>query len=142
MSDRTAKRSPDDCVFADVKKKKKKISKDKVREVDVLKEKPVTVCNSGNTRQKKAFFAYFGKSFEEDKHAGQPVANGDGENATKKTEVKNNIGTEKIFAKSDSDRVHRLRVSAQKNDVEQIAIQKKNPPLSSNSSILKYVTQY
>lgn len=141
MSDRTAKRSSDDCVFADVGKKKKKISKEKAREADVLKEKPVTACNGGNTRQKKAFFAYFGKSFDEGKHAGRPVANGDGENATRKTEVTNSSRTEKIFAKTDDGSDDCLRVSAQTNNVEQTVIQKKNMSLSVNSSFLKYVTQ-
>lgn len=142
MSDQTAKRSSDDGVFDGVKKKKKKTSKDKPQEADVLKEKPVTDCNDGNTRQKKAFFAYFGKSFNEDKHADQPSSIGDGGNASQKSEVKNNSGTEKMLTDTDDDNVDCLLVPDEKNDTKQMVIQKKNTLFSANSSFSKYVTLY
>jgi len=66
MVGRTAKRSSDDCVFADTKKKK--ISKEKKEfVVAVSNEKTSTLCD-GDLRQKKAFFAYFGKQFTDCKN--------------------------------------------------------------------------
>lgn len=63
MASGTAKRSSDDGVFSDTKKKK--ITKEK-RDPDVLREKTPTTINNGDLKQKKAFFAYFGKKFNED----------------------------------------------------------------------------
>lgn len=62
MTGGTAKRSSDDGVFTDTKKQK--ITKGK-REPDVLEEKTPTTVNNGDSRQKRAFFAYFGKKFNE-----------------------------------------------------------------------------
>lgn len=61
MDSGSSKRSSDDCVTSD--NKKKKISKQK-RISDMLVEKTTTPCNK-DIKQKKAFFAYFGKSFVE-----------------------------------------------------------------------------
>lgn len=62
----TAKRSSDDCVS--VNTKKQKISKEKGETGAVISnEKASTLCN-GDLRQKKAFFAYFGKSFDDSKN--------------------------------------------------------------------------
>jgi len=65
MVGETVKRSSEDCSF--VNTKKKKISKDK-HDVNGPKEKTTTVCN-GESRQKKAFFAYFGKAFDNESSA-------------------------------------------------------------------------
>lgn len=62
MYGKTSKRSSDDYVFVDTKKKK--IAKDKQ---EVLSAKTAIVCN-GDLRQKKAFFAFFGKSFDDSKN--------------------------------------------------------------------------
>uniref|UniRef100_A0A2H8TIW1 ATPase family AAA domain-containing protein 5 n=1 Tax=Melanaphis sacchari TaxID=742174 RepID=A0A2H8TIW1_9HEMI len=85
MVGRTAKRSSDDCVFADTKKKK--ISREKLEaEVAVPNEKSSAHCN-GDLRQKKAFFAYFGKSFDDGKNS-STSCNG----SNKKTsDVHNNV---------------------------------------------------
>lgn len=63
MTGGAEKRPSDEGVFADTKKKKK-ISRGKC-EVDPLTEK----TSNGHLLQKKAFFAYFGKSFVENKKA-------------------------------------------------------------------------
>lgn len=66
MAGGAAKRSStEDGAFVADGKKKKKFSKGK-GDVDVIKEKTSTACN-GDLRQKKAFFAYFGKSFDDNK---------------------------------------------------------------------------
>lgn len=62
MTGGAEKRPSENGVFADTKKKKK-ISKEKCA-VDPPKE----TSSNGDLRQKKAFFAYFGKSFVENKN--------------------------------------------------------------------------
>ncbi|XP_008183276.1 ATPase family AAA domain-containing protein 5 [Acyrthosiphon pisum] len=96
MVGRTAKRSSDDCVFADTKKKK--ISKEK-GETDtvVSNEKSSTLCN-GDLRQKKAFFAYFGKSFDEGKNS-SVVYNDDN---SKTTDSNNSVTKQNIIIKTSS----------------------------------------
>lgn len=81
MASGPAKRSSDDSVFSDTKKKK--ITKEK-RDPDVLKEKTPTTVNNGDLKQKKAFFAYFGKKFNED----NLKVNGNIVDATKKSVAK------------------------------------------------------
>lgn len=141
MSDRTAKRTSDDCIVADVKKKKK-ISKEK-REEDVLREKPVSDCN-GDTRQKKAFFAYFGKSFVEDKDVVGRAANSNGGNqsgnATKKSEIKNNNSTVKKKLTSTDGGSVSIHTPTVKNTKPEVS-QNKDTPYSTNMSFIKYVTQ-
>ncbi|XP_060876049.1 enhanced level of genomic instability 1 [Metopolophium dirhodum] len=96
MVGRTAKRSSDDCVFADTKKKK--ISKEK-GETDavVSNEKASTLCN-GDLRQKKAFFAYFGKSFDEGKNS-TTVYNGGN---SKTTDSNHSVTKQNIIVKTSS----------------------------------------
>lgn len=92
MVGRTAKRSSDDCVIiADIKKKK--ISKEK-GEVDavVSNEKASTPCN-GDLRQKKAFFAYFGKSFDDSKKS----STGCNGSNIKTTDIQNKLTKPNIF---------------------------------------------
>jgi len=96
MVGRTAKRSSDDCVFADTKKKK--ISKEK-GETDavVSSEKASTLCN-GDLRQKKAFFAYFGKSFDEGNNS--TAVQNDGNSKT--TDSNNSVTKQNIIIKTRS----------------------------------------
>jgi len=92
MVGRTAKRSSDDCVIiADTKKKK--ISKEK-GEVDVVvsNEKASTPCN-GDLKQKKAFFAYFGKSFND----GKISSTGCNGSNIQTTDIQNNVTKPNIF---------------------------------------------
>lgn len=65
MASKSSKRSPDVCVSSDGKKKKK-ISVEKW-DTDVLNENTTAACDGGHSRQKKAFFAYFGKTLDKDK---------------------------------------------------------------------------
>jgi len=67
MVGRTAKRSSDDSVFAD--SKKKKISKEKKESVAAVSNEKPSTLGDGDLRQKKAFFAYFGKQFTEGKNS-------------------------------------------------------------------------
>lgn len=75
MASRSSKRLIDDCALP-ITKKKKKISIEKY-DLDVLKEK--TTINS-HSRQKIAFFAYFGKTLDKDKKCS---ANSNGYNTEK-----------------------------------------------------------
>ena len=94
MVGRTAKRSSDDCIFADTKKKK--ISKEK-REPDATlpNGKSSTLCN-GDLRQKKAFFAYFGKSFDDSKNSSAGC--NDGNSKTK--DFHNSVTKQNIITKT------------------------------------------
>lgn len=123
----TAKRSSDDSIFADTTKKKK-ISKEK-RDSDVPNEKTTTVCN-GESLQKKAFFAYFGKSFDESKHgSANRVDNG------KKDESQNE--TTKKLMTADNNICERLpRIPLEKNK------KKVNELHTTNSSLIRYATIY
>jgi len=122
MAGGAAKRSSDDSVFAD--SKKRKVLKEKCDSV-VSKEKTSNIVNNGDSRQKKAFFAYFGKKFDEG-------TNGYDVN-TKNIVVKNdttNTSTEDI-----NNEVQILLVKRSKN------IEKKKTTLCSNSSSsVKYDT--
>jgi len=115
MVGRTAKRSSDDCVFADTKKKK--ISKEK-GETDavVSNEKASTPCN-GDLKQKKAFFAYFGKSFDEGKNS-TTVYNGGN---SKTTDSNHSVTKQNIIIKtsscSDSSKTP-LIINTKKKDVQ------------------------
>lgn len=67
MASRSSKRLPNDGVLPDTKKKKTNSNeKCNLDKVDVMKEKAATVWD-GHSRQKKAFFAYFGKTLDEGK---------------------------------------------------------------------------
>ncbi|XP_027838842.2 enhanced level of genomic instability 1 [Aphis gossypii] len=92
MVGRTGKRSSDDCVIIS-DTKKKKISKEK-GEVDaaVSNEKASTPCN-GDLKQKKAFFAYFGKSFDDSKKSNTSC---NGSNL-KTTDIQNKVTKPNIF---------------------------------------------
>lgn len=85
MAGGAAKRSSDDCVLGDIKKKKK--TKENP-DADVPKEKTTTACN-GDLRQKKAFFAYFGKTFDDGKTESSVKTNCDADNDEKRSKVKN-----------------------------------------------------
>lgn len=90
MVGRTTKRSSDDCVFADTKKKK--ISQEKGEsDAPVSNDKTSTVCD-GDLRQKKAFFAYFGKSFDDGKKS--PAGN------SKTTDSNNDVRKKNIITKT------------------------------------------
>jgi len=113
MVGRTAKRSSDDCVFVDTKKKK--ISKEKGETDAVISnEKASALCN-GDLRQKKAFFAYFGKSFDDSKKS-PAVYNGDD---SKTTYSNNSVTKQNIVTKtsncSDSSKTP-LVINAKKKD--------------------------
>lgn len=71
MYGKTSKRSSDDCVLVDTKKKK--ISKIKQ---EVPNVKTAIVCN-GELKQKKAFFAFFGKSLDDSKDGNVDLHNND-----------------------------------------------------------------
>lgn len=68
MVGRTAKRSSEDIVFSDTKKKK--ISKEKV---DGDANEKSSATGTGDLRQKKAFFAFFGKTFDDGKDSATNV---------------------------------------------------------------------
>lgn len=96
MVGRTAKRSSDDCVFADTKKKK--ISKEKGEADTVVSNGKASMVCDGDLRQKKAFFAYFGKSFDDGKNS-TSVCNGDD---SKTTNSNTSVTKQNIFIKTSS----------------------------------------
>jgi hypothetical protein len=90
MFGKTSKRSSDDCVLVDTKKKK--ISKDKQEASNV---KTAIVCN-GDLRQKKAFFAFFGKSLDDKKIGSMDLQSNDSIMAkvvNKTTKVTNKVAS-------------------------------------------------
>jgi len=109
MAGGSTKRSSEECVFATTKKKKK-ISKDK-RDQNVLKEKTTSVCNE-DSRQKKAFFAYFGKSFDDckDDNSSAETNRDGGDSDVKKNGVKESTST------GDNDGQRRLQTPVSKNE--------------------------
>jgi len=125
MVGRAIKRSPEDCVSDDTKKKK--ISKEK-RETEVLKDKTKTTICRGDSRQKKAFFAYFGKSFCDDENNG--VDNGVD---TKKPVVESETTTNKNTV--DTKKCSRLLADELKN----VIYINKDISRSTNTCFVKYV---
>jgi len=115
MAGVAAKRSSEDCVSDDTKKKKKKkISKDSPADADVLKEKTTTVCN-GDSRQKRAFFAYFGKLFDDGTDDSSAKTNGGAGSVVKKNRVKETATTVSTNADGgDGDRRLQTPVSISK----------------------------
>jgi len=94
MVGRTAKRSSEDCIFVDTKNKK--ISKDKGEaDATVPNEKASTLCD-GELKQKKAFFAYFGKSFDDGKNSSTSC---NGSNA-KTADINSKVTKSNIFSKT------------------------------------------
>lgn len=118
MAGGAAKRSSDDSVFADTKKKK--VLKEKCDSV-VSNEKTSNIVSNGDLRQKKAFFAYFGKKFDEGTN-GNDVGN------TKNDMT--NISTEDI-----NDELQMMLVKRNKNIGE-----KKTTLRPISSSSVKYDT--
>lgn len=101
MAGRAVKRSSDDGVFADFKKKK--VLKDKCDFVE-YKEKTSNTAGNGDSRQKKAFLAYFGKKFD------------DGTNG------KNVDNTKNIYVKSDAPN---QKTEDTRDDVQVLLVKKK-----------------
>lgn len=120
MAGGAAKRSSDDCVLGDTKKKKKKTKENP--DADVPKDKTTTVCN-GDLRQKKAFFAYFGKTFNDEKPESSVEKNCDADNDEKKSKVKNT--TTKIMVIGDDSEDHHSQTLASKDKKEIIAEKRK-----------------
>lgn len=114
MASRSSKRFPDD-VLLDTKKKKKKISNEKCDLVkdDVTKEKTATVCD-GHSRQKKAFFAYFGKTLDDGKKISV-------------NSNKNDVNVAKLMNEKLNTRIN--------NDEVQMAIDKSKKKLNGKKSI-------
>lgn len=125
MAGRTTKRSSDNYVLADTKKKKKTKEKS---DADAPKEKITTVCN-GDLRQKKAFFAYFGKTFVDEKLESSEKTNCDVDSDGKKSKEKNT--SKKIIVICDNGENHSQSL-AQKEKKK--IVEKRDISLSINTS--------
>jgi len=107
----TAKRSSEDCIFSDTKKKK--ISKEKGgSDAVVSNDKTSMLCN-GDLKQKKAFFAYFGKSFDDGKNS--TVGN------SKTTDSNNSVTKQNIITKTSCGNSSKTLLvnNTKKKDVQQ-----------------------
>ncbi|XP_060852289.1 uncharacterized protein LOC132930431 [Rhopalosiphum padi] len=136
MVGRTAKRSSEDCIFVDTKKKK--ISKDKGEaDATVPNEKASTLCD-GDLKQKKAFFAYFGKSFDDGKNSSTSC---NGSNA-KTADINSKVTKSNIFTKTSRSDSLKTPVANTKKKIIQlpsdaVCIIKSNANLSYISSFVE-----